>query len=517
MTGHALRTIAVTELLLRLRRLSTMLVLLAVAAICWQAIGDPAQGQTLISVAEHQVRNTSQTLATGSANMGTLLFGLAAFYLVRGRSAIDLRSGMGAVIGASGAGNGLLTVGRWLGALAYMGVLALAYLGTTLVLHGLRGSGPIQPLIYLQTYVLLLLPIILLGVSCAVLFDHVGWLMGKGGDVLYFLLWCAQFSCIALMSEGRMPPWALVFDFSGLALTLQTLTQHFDTRHLSLGASTFDPALAPLTLPETLWTASIWGMRSLSALLALLPLLPAALWFHRYSPDRVKVGAGSRRSPLGVLNAWLQPAGRLATPLAGWAMRLPGLAGEVLAEVALTLRTMPALVVALIAVSLAALLAGRAALGGVLLVGIVAWGIAISGIASRDAESGSDAMTAALRGGVMRRYQRQWLAALVLALPFAALVGLRWFDGEPVRAAALAAGVLALVSAAVALGCICGTARVFLSLFMLVVFVAVQAPTIGAFDLVGFNGSANPGTAGAYAGSALLLYGAGWLALRRRA
>jgi hypothetical protein len=516
MTAYALRTIAVTELLLRLRRLSTVVVVLVVAAICWQAIGDPAKGETLISVAEHQVLNTSQTLATGSANMGTLLFGLAAFYLVRGRSAIDLRSGMGAVIGASAAGNGLLTVGRWLGALAYMGVLVLVYLATTLVLHQLRGDGPIQLLVYLPTYVLLLLPMIVAGVSCAVLFDHVGWLMGKGGDVLYFVLWCAQFTVVGMMAEGHLAPWAMVFDFSGLALTLETLTQFFDTRHLSLGASTFDPALAPLTLPETLWTARIWGLRALSTLLALLPLAPAAWLFHRYSPDRVKVGAGQRRSPLAVLNGWLQPAGRLATPLAALAMRLPGFAGQVLAEVALALRTTPAAVVALGVVTLAALVGPRGGLGGVLMVAVCAWGITISGIASRDGESGSDAMTAALQGGVVRRYLRHWVAALVLALPFALLIGLRWLDGEPVRAAALVAGLVALTSAAVTLGSVCGTARVYLSLFMLAIFVALQVPTSGAFDLVGFNGSASVSSAGAYAAIGVLLFGGGLLALRWR-
>jgi hypothetical protein len=39
---------------------------------------------------------TSSALALGSASMASLLFGLAGFYLLRGRMAEDLRSGLAA-------------------------------------------------------------------------------------------------------------------------------------------------------------------------------------------------------------------------------------------------------------------------------------------------------------------------------------------------------------------------------------------------------------------------------------
>ena len=92
MSPSFLATLARTEVRLRMRRLSTVVVLLGVVALSWLMLGDPAEGATLISVGEARVLYTSSALSLGGASLGGLLFSLAGFFLVRGRIAEDLRT-----------------------------------------------------------------------------------------------------------------------------------------------------------------------------------------------------------------------------------------------------------------------------------------------------------------------------------------------------------------------------------------------------------------------------------------
>ncbi|WP_051293624.1 hypothetical protein [Pseudoduganella violaceinigra] len=516
MNGHALRVLALNEVRLRLRRLSTLVVLLAVVGLCWLAIADPATGVTMMVIDKKRVLYTSQALAFGSAHIAGLLLGLAGFYLVRGRAAEDLQSGMGAVIGATGAGNALLALGRWLGGVCYLLLFVLAYLGSTLALHALRGEGPIQPLVYLQTYILMLLPIASYCAACAVLFDNIGALVGKRGDVLYFFLWCMQFGAVAGVTEHPGTTWPMYIDFSGLSVAVTTLRDHFATTYFALGRHGFDPAVAPVVIPDSLWTLRAWSIRSCTLLLSISLLAPASLFFHRYSPDRVRPRSSRRNRLLALADRILRPVGWLVRPLPALAMRVPGFAGEVLAEVALVLAMSPAATLALAGIGAAAMLARGAALQGVMTIGVACWGVIVCGIVPRDWQNGADAMTGVLPGGALRRYLRHWAASLVLALPLG-VVALRWSGESPTRAAAAFAGMLALASAASLLGSLTRGARLFMALFLFTWYVALNTPKEAALDLVGFNGAANAASAAAWGLAACLAWVAGLVHTRRGA
>ena len=96
-TGHLLKTLALTEVRLRMRRMSTIVALLAVIVMSWAGLEDPAGGHALIVVADARVLYTSSALALGSAAMASMLFSLVGFYLVRGRMVDDIRTGAGSV------------------------------------------------------------------------------------------------------------------------------------------------------------------------------------------------------------------------------------------------------------------------------------------------------------------------------------------------------------------------------------------------------------------------------------
>jgi hypothetical protein len=177
---------------------------------------------------------------------------------VRGRIGEDLRSGIGGVTGATPVGSALFLAGRWLGACAHLGAMVAAFMFTMLVLHALRGDGPLAPLAYLQTYVLLLLPMVFFAASCAILFDSWAPLMGKGGDVLFFMLWMMQLALMTQSTSSALPV-LMVFDFSGLAVAVAAVQGFVGSADFAIGLNRFDPALAPVALPSLLWSARMPG------------------------------------------------------------------------------------------------------------------------------------------------------------------------------------------------------------------------------------------------------------------
>lgn len=516
--GAALQALLLTEMRLRMRRPGTLVAVLALIVLTWLMVGDPARGEAMIVSDGARVAYTSICLAMGSAALTGLFFGLAGFYLARGRMGEDVRSGAGAVLAATPLPSGVFLLGRWLGNVAYLCGLLLIFLATMLVLHLLRGDGPVQLTIYLQTYALVLLPLVCFTASMVLLFDAWPPLMGKGGDVLYFCVWLAQFSVGAVAAAGHRG-WnpLLLLDFSGIGAVVGAIQQVLPSEGLVIGGGEFEPARAALVLPDALWSPAMAWTRLGSLLLALLPMLPALWLFHRFSPDRVKARAARGGwSPLALLNGWLRPCARLARPLFGVAARMPGVGGQALAQLALTLVANPAAPAAALALLAAGCVVGSAQLGAVAVVAIVVWGVLVSEISVRDALHDVAALNAAAPGGRVRAYGAQWLAAVLLALLFTAPVLLRWLAQAPLRAMALLAGVLALSAAAALLGSWSRSARPFLALFLFGMYVATQAVQVPWLDVAGFNGAATPASVAAYGVTAVLLFACGVATLQRR-
>ncbi len=511
-----IKALALNEMRLRMRRTSTLVTLLAVVAISWAMIVDPAGGSSLIVVNGARVLYSSSALSVGSASLGCILFGLGAFYLVRGRVAEDIRSGTGGVIGATQVGNGLFVFSRWLGSVAYLCALILAFMATIMMLHAIRGHGPIEPFVYLANYAVLLVPMVLFTCSCAALFDNWAPLMGKGGDVLFFFVWVAQLAIMPTMDQngigGAIPMLALA-DFSGIGTSMLVVTDALQSKHVSLGGGDFKAALAPVLMTNDLWHAKMLGMRFATAAIALLPLLLSALLFHRFSPDKVKVSiASKRRSPLAALNGWLRPLSALVSPLFTLAARMPGMAGQVLGDIALTLVTSPSAVVALAVSVGASLVVPGALLPGVMLASLVFWGVLVSDVSTRDFSAGIEEMSGAVRGGVRDRYLRQFAATALLGLAFCGVVALRWADSDPVRALALVGGVLSMSALATMFGRCSRTARLFTALFLFWTYVILNSPKTPILDALGSVGAANLDStmAWALAGALALLGGYAW-------
>ncbi len=496
-------TLAWIETRTRLRRPATLVTLVLVAVLTWLVVVDPSTGMTMIASHGARVRYTSAALAVGTASMATLLFMLAGFFLLRGRAAEDLRCGIGGVIGASVDGGKRFLVARFCGSVLYLSVLIGAFMLAVLVCHAMRGEGPIELFVYLQTYGLILGPMALFTVACALLFDSWAPLMGKAGDLLFFIVWMGQIAMLASAAHGA--PTALVPDMMGMTALITSMAPYLDVHDTMLGIADFDATQAPLTLPATLWTASLVATRCASALLALLPLLLALRLFHRFSPDRVKPArARMRRSPLALIDSWLRPLARLTRPLFALATRMPGAAGQTVADLALTLSMAPSAIALLLAAQVLALALPAAALGGLALASVACWGVLVSDLSTRDGDNACSSLTGAVPGGATRRYWRQLAATCLLGWLFTGLAAFRLAVVDPVRGAALLAGVCALAALASLLGRITGTARVFLALFLLGLYLTINVDTVALADIVAFHGAATIMSVSTWAGAGIL-------------
>lgn len=498
---HAL---ALNEWRLRSRRLSSLVILLAVVALSWLMVLDPRSGMAMMVVNKQRIAYESQALAFATNLIASLLFGLAGFYLARGRSQEDLRCGVASVLAATPVGNAQLLGARWLGAFGFLFSLGTVVMLTVWVLQLVRGEGPLQPLPYVQMLVLGLAPGLMFCASLAVLADAWAPLMGKRGDVLYWVLWAVQFAFVpATLGQGavRLTGWQ-VFDISGVSPLLVGVSRLMEVSHLSVGGSPFDASRPLLHMPEGLWTTELVALRLGAMVLALLPLVPAALLFHRYAPGSVKLRdpAGRSRVIRGLL--WLlgpvvRPFTRLLGGLLGLAARMPGLPGRWLADVALVLLSQPLLALAMVSGAVACAVVPTAVAPGVLAATLALWGVAVADVSSRDLQSGTLALAQAVPGGGVERGLRQALAALGLGLLVALPALLRSADAG--AAVACVAGLVFLSTAAAWLGQLTRGDRTFLALFLFALYVNLQRTGVAALDLLGLVGQASTSSTLAYA------------------
>ena len=259
-------------------------------------------------------------------------------------------------------------------------------------------------------------------------------------------------------------------------------------------------------------------MRIACALLASAPMLPAILFFHRYSPDRVKVGhARARRSPLAWLNSVLRPLARLIRPLFRLSALVPGRLGQVLAEYTLTLMSAPAAIAALLIAVPTAFLVAPDVLPWVMLASVAFWGILISGLSTRDFDANLEEMADAVTGGSTGRYIRQLLATGLLGLMFVGVAALRWAEHAPLRAAGLIFGVLSMSAVATLVGRTSRTARTFLALFLFGLYVITNVRDVALLDWFGSNGVASNATLILQIAVTLLLSLAGIIYSRKQA
>ena len=91
MSASVYQALVLNEWRLRSRRVSSLVILLAVVVLSWLMVLDPKTGMAMMVVHKQRLAYDSQALSFGTTLLASLLFGLAGFYLARGRRGLALR------------------------------------------------------------------------------------------------------------------------------------------------------------------------------------------------------------------------------------------------------------------------------------------------------------------------------------------------------------------------------------------------------------------------------------------
>lgn len=492
--GGQVFSIAATDLKLRLRRPATLWLVVILSGLAYLFIPDPATGRGLMVADGARALYTSQVMAISTAGIAVLLLTFAGFYLTSNSLRRDLLARTGGIIAATPVSSGAYLAGKWLGGAAYLGLVTLAYLLNIMGMHLLRGEGPLQPFVYLFTYLLTLGPAILIVAALALTFECVPPLSGRLGDMAYFFVWMVLMAMGAI-GEGRGIGQFL--DVMGIGFILGQVHAVVSAQSLAIGMTPFDPQVTPWVLPPISLTLGTVLPRIITALFALPILLVGLLFFHRFDPARVRSASqASGGQVIRRVSLLVKPLTRVVSEVgARLVPAAPGALRAVLAETAMTLCHAPLVLLAWIGVTAAAVVTTHETAVHTLPLAVsVILAIALADLSTRDRSAGTLPM---LYGMPRVKPDYAWIkfgAAALLALLFCVPVAIRIALGSPGGALSLLVAAGFMSALATALGFLTRTPKAFMGIFLLFLYLVMNGAQVPALDFAGWNGVATGST-----------------------
>ena len=504
------------DLRARMRRPSTALLVAAMALTATLIVPDPRSGRGLLQVGGRRALHTSEALAFATAGLLPIFVGLFGFYAVSRAVERDRETGLGPLVATTPVASAEYLLGKLLGSALLLLAVSGAFMAATMGMHLVRGEGPLKPVVYLAHYAPLALPAAVGVAAWALLFECVPGLSGRGGDVLYLLVWALSIPLAVQLGPdpagtARLGPGSFL-DTSGLGWLVTEVGASTGEHGFSIGSSPVDPSKPPLDFPGLTFGAAMLLRRSAALALPVGLFLVSVVAFRRFDPSR---GGGSRghgkRSLLGLLDAvgrlparpLLALLDRASTPGAGGA----SLASTLLAEVALTFRIRPAGSLLVVAGHAGALVAPAAGLGAALLPALfVGLATLLADLPCREERSGTRDLVLAAplfapRLPLLKLGASAVTALLVVGAPAARLLATR-----PLQGASLLAGVAFTAALAAALGLATASPKAFLALFLGLWYVALNSGgSSPALDFAGWYGTATGPTVAGWLCAALVL------------
>jgi hypothetical protein len=484
-----------TDVLIRVRRPSSIAVFLLLCALAYLVVPPLSSGRTLMQVDGHRALLTSATIALATAGFVSILLGTLGFYLVSNTIRRDAVSRTGYVIAAMPVTNAEYLVGKYLGNVAFLGLVVIGCMVNVMGMHLLRAEGPLQPLVYLSTYLAVAGPTVCVVSAFALMFECVRPLSGRVGDVLYFFVWILMIAGVAGAGDSRVLVWNHFVDVIGMLFMIMQASAGGSAKSLEIGGAPFDPTKAPWAFPGIHWSAGVVLSRITSAMIALPILLVAALFFARFDPAKMKSEVQHAKHNLfAQLNRALKPLTRILLVALAPRARPPGLARIGRSETTLTFMLSPIALAMMLGLALWGVLAPMKTVLEVLLplsfFGIV---IATADIATRDATAGVTALLYSMPKVKQDYVIAKWIAASATALAFVIVPLARIAFAQPWSALSLIIGALFVASLAISLGTLTGSGKTFTGSFLLFLYLAMSSKGSPGLDFAGWNGVATNG------------------------
>jgi hypothetical protein len=494
------------DVLIRFRRVSTVVVFLLLSAMPYLWIPDPSTGRALLQIDGRRALLDSAAIGMATATLAMMFVGLVGYYVISNALRRDAASRCGFVIASTTVRSGEYLFGKFCGNALFLVTFTAGFMLTSMAMVLVRGEDSLDPAVFLWHYLILLPPAIVFVSAMAVLFESVHWLSGRIGDVVYFFVWIAGLGVVAsLMGNNKAPSWIAYFDFSGFGYLFDSLRQTMGTNSVTIGASSFDASKPPIVFPglelHSPWLASRVG----SLLTPLLLLVVARVFFHRFDPVRVRVAASSGHRGWGArINLLLKPFSRLLQ-LASWTPKRPSLASAALIDARMTLAAMPIAIVAVLGFAIAALASSPGAIrSGILPLAFATAAVFIADIPCRERRAGT--LGLAFAAPVIKSRFIAWklLASIAVASAFVLVPALLASRTDVALLPATIIGVLFIAAMSTALGVASSNSKSFIVLFLTFFYVVMNDKGSPQLDFAGFHDVATPAVTASYAAVAVL-------------
>jgi len=500
--------VAAADLRIRFRRTSTfvILALLSACPIFW--IQHPSSGRVVMQMGGQRVLYNSAAIGLATAMLGMFFIGLAGYFVVSNAIRRDVITRCGFVLASTPLRSMEYLAGKFVGNVVFLCTFLGGFMVVSMAMQVLRGDVPLEPLVFLEQYLLLTPPILVFVAVLALVFETVPVLSGRLGDAAYFFAW-VTLGMLVSVATSQGADWMRYLDVTGLSFVSGQM-KHGAEASIHIGLNKFDPAKGVAVFHGL--RVGVHVFERLAATLAPLPLLLIALWsFHRFDPIRVKQGGASSGGGLMArLNRWSRPAAR---PFAFLLRPGRSLSTAVLADVWLTFAARPVLAAAAFGIAIYGIVASPRDVFPYALLGA---GLASADIATREQRNRTTALVYAASD--LRERQVSWKALTTFAvmLSFVAIPIARMAAAGHSILPALTATFF-VAAASVLLGTLSGSPKTFLFLFLSLWYLAVSDK--GETRVLDFAGFHRPPTAAielTYLLAAFVLLGAASLWHRRQ-
>lgn len=498
--------IVVSDVRVRFRRASTAVLFLLLSACAYMWIPAPSTGRTLLQINGKRALYNSAAIAMGTASLAMIFIGLVGFYVISNALRRDVTTRCGFVLASTGMRSGEYLFGKFAGNLAFLITFIGGFMATSMIMQLIRGEAPLEPLVFLAEYAVLVVPGMIVISAIAILFESIPWLSGRFGDVVYFFVFIASIGAVASADVKSAEPlgWTGIFDISGTGYLFHSLRGVLQTDNLSIGSSDFDAAKGIFVFGGLPMSFRLLLPRIGTCLLAAPILAIASLFFHRFDPARVRVTDKAKRNWLGRINMLAKPFARMMFALAPASGRA-SFARAVVLDAMLTISAMPIAFIAIIVFNAMALVSPmRSLTSGVMPIMFAVLAIAIADVACREVRAGTTALVRSAPQLRERFVAWKLAATLLIGVAFFAVAIVRVALARPSMLAPLLIAIVFVCAAATMLGVVSANSKSFIVAFLLFWYVAMNDKgTNPVLDYAGLHGAITPLVMASYAALAI--------------
>jgi hypothetical protein len=286
--------LARADFLERTRRYSFLVILGLVVFLGYQV----GVGNVGLKLGQYRGEFNSAWVGGMMSLIASVFLGWFGYYVINSSIARDRETGVGQIMATTPMTRVLYVIGKWISNFivlaAMVAILALAGIAIQL----LQGENmQLDMFVFLQPFIIIVLPMIALIAAIAVLFETIPFLSGGFGNIVYFFLFVLF---IALVNQVSVNP---AMEPTGVAIMHEHMTADLLKIHPNYeGAFTLGSGRDQNVTDTFLWNGVKWTplmlfMRFSLFGVALVIIFIAALCFNRFDPSRTKPRRVKVKSP----------------------------------------------------------------------------------------------------------------------------------------------------------------------------------------------------------------------------